>query len=250
MSSLDEKIKLVDETLSELDSLQFFQTQPHKCSYLDDKNASTVFLNPRQSIDKALYSRLSEYGFRRSGKHIYKPLCADCNACVPMRIPVDLFKPNRQQKRCWKRNQDLYVASVNTIDTDEHYDLYAHYIARRHADGDMYPPSREQFCSFLAEHWPSTQYYEFRDADGTLVATSVADIMDNGISAVYSYYSPEQAKRSLGKYLILFLIEESKNLGLPAVYLGYWIKACQKMQYKSSYRPLEIQNGDQWLLVP
>ncbi len=248
MSNLDEKINTVEETISELESLQFFQTQPHKCSYLSEQSAATVFLNPKQTIDKALYSQLSEYGFRRSGKHIYKPLCQNCTACIPIRIPVELFKPNRQQKRAWKRNQDLSSHIVYSIDTDEHYALYERYINERHADGDMYPPSREQFESFLTNEWNSTRYYEFRN-NGKLIALSVADMMDNGISAVYTYFDPDENKRSLGTYSILFLIEQAKQQQLPAVYLGYWIKSSPKMNYKSAYRPLEIQDGTKWLLV-
>jgi arginine-tRNA-protein transferase len=248
MSNLDEKINLMNETVSELEELQFFQTQPHKCSYIADQNATTIFLNPQQKIDSALYAQLSEYGFRRSGRHIYKPLCANCQACVPMRVPVNLFTPNRQQRRTRKRNQDLTISTVNTIDTDEHYNLYETYIRERHADGDMYPPSREQFLGFLSKEWPSVRYYEYR-YQGKLVATSIADVMDNGISAVYTYYDPFEKNRSLGSFVILYLIEQAKMHHLPSLYLGYWIKSSPKMCYKSSYRPLEIQNGYQWIKV-
>lgn len=249
MSNLDKKIDVAEEPVAELESLQFFQTQPHKCSYLAQQTAATVFLNPKQTIDKALYSQLSEFGFRRSGRHIYKPMCNSCQACVPMRIPVELFTPNRQQKRTMKRNQDLSVRVVRNIDTDEHYGLYERYISQRHADGDMYPPSREQFRSFLTDEWQSTRYYEFRLGD-ELVATSVADMMDNGISAVYTYYAPEQQKRSLGSFVILYLIKEAQKLHLPALYMGYWIQSSTKMQYKSAYRPFEIMSDDRWLLIP
>ena len=248
MSSLDERISITEENIDELESLQFFQTQPHKCSYLGEQTATTVFLNPKQRIGKALYSQLSEYGFRRSGQHIYKPLCANCNACIPMRIPVQLFEPNRQQRRTIKRNQDLTVDIVSSIDTQEHYALYEYYINERHSDGDMFPPSREQFRGFLANEWQTTRYYEFRD-QGRLIASSVADVMDNGISAIYTYFSPDEKRRSLGSFVILYLIEQSKKYHLPSVYLGYWIKASAKMHYKSAYRPLEIQNDGQWSLV-
>ncbi|ODS23434.1 arginyltransferase [Candidatus Endobugula sertula] len=234
--------------MSNLEALQFFQTQPHACSYLKNQTASTVFLNPKQSINRPLYSQLSEYGFRRSGDHIYKPLCENCNACIPMRIPVALFKQSRSQKRTWNRNRDITVSTVDSINIDEHYQLYEWYIRKRHHDGDMYPPSREQFQNFLANKWHSTCYYEFR-VDGELIATSVSDIMDNGISAVYTYYSPIEDKRSLGKYVILFLINEAKRLHLDSIYLGYWIKNSNKMNYKSDYRPLEIQSGNHWVLV-
>jgi len=238
----------MSEEISDIESLQFFQTQAHSCSYLEDQTASTVFLNPKQHINRALYAQLSEYGFRRSGTHIYKPLCADCKACIPMRIPANLFKPSRSQKRIWKKNQDVRIHTIDSIDTEEHYALYENYINLRHKDGDMYPPNREQFQSFLTLPWHSTCYYEFR-VDDRLIATSITDVMDNGISAVYTYYSPEQDKRSLGGFAILYLIEEAKRLNLPSVYLGYWIKKSKKMNYKSTYRPLEIQSGSDWILV-
>ena len=230
-------------------SLKFFQTQPYPCGYRKDQIASTAFLNPGQTIDKALYSRLSELGFRRSGRHIYKPACARCQACVPARIPVALFTPRRRQKRTWKRNQDLTVRIVATIDTDEHYALYADYINQRHADGDMFPPSRKQFNNFLTDEWETTRFFEFRH-QGKLLATSVADVMDNGISAVYTYFDSDQASRGLGTYVVLYLIEETRRLGLPALYLGYWIEASAKMRYKGTFRPLEVQQGQDWFLLP
>lgn len=247
MSNLEENIDDIEQ-VTDLESLQFFQTQPHPCSYLEEQTASTVFLSPKQSIDRALYSQLSDYGFRRSGQHIYKPLCANCNACVPLRVPVDLFEPNRNQKRTWKRNSDLVVTQVNNIDTPEHYALYERYINQRHSDGDMYPPSEEQFRDFLSGHWHSTHFYEFRNGQ-QLLAVSIADIMDNGISAVYTYYEPNEPKRSLGSFAILYLINTTKKHHLRNLYLGYWIKESEKMNYKASYRPLEIQSGDRWLLA-
>jgi arginine-tRNA-protein transferase len=248
MGELDEKMPTVEKIDSDIESLQFFQTQEHPCSYIKGQSASTLFLNPKQKIDTSLYSQLSEYGFRRSGTHIYKPMCPRCEACIPIRIPTESFIASKQQKRTWRRNQDLSISIVNTIDSDEHYALYENYINARHQDGDMYPASQEQFRSFLTSDWKSTRYYEVRE-QGNLIAVSVADIMDNGIAAVYSFYCPISAKRSLGNFLILFLIDQAKTLNLPAVYLGYWIKSCQKMNYKSSYRPLEIQNGAHWLRV-
>lgn len=246
MSNLDEKIRFVEEPATELESLQFFQTQEHSCSYLKDQSATTVFLNPQQSLSSLLYAQLSDFGFRRSGKHIYKPMCSDCQACIPMRVPTLAFKASRSQKRVWKRNQDLNISIVKNIDSDEHYALYERYIRERHADGDMFPPSREQFRSFLVTRCDATRYYEFR-LDKQLIACSVADMMDNGISAVYTYFAPEQHARSLGTYVILFLIEQAQRLQLPSVYLGYWIKNADKMHYKSAFRPLEILSGTRWL---
>lgn len=248
MGELDDKASEAEIIVSDLESLQFMQTQEHPCSYLENQSASTLFVNPKQKINTTLYSQLSEYGFRRSGTHIYKPMCANCDACIPIRIPTEPFVASRQQKRTWRRNQDLSTSIIKTIDTNEHYALYENYINQRHQDGDMYPASQEQFRSFLTNEWESTHYYEVRD-QGKLIAVSVADVMDNGIAAVYSFYCPSEAKRSLGSFLILFLIEQAKTYDLPAVYLGYWIKSCQKMNYKSLYRPLEIQNGAKWLRV-
>ena len=246
--SQDEKPNNVDKTVHDLEALEIFQTKPHPCSYLSNEIATTVFLNPQQRLDPSLYTQLAEYGFRRSGNHVYKPMCAKCQACIPVRVPVKLFKPKHQQKRIWKRNQDLSISMVNTIDTTEHYGLYERYINARHADGDMYPPSTEQFKTFLANGWPSSRYYEFR-LEGKLIAVSVADVLDNGISAVYSYFDPDQHRRSLGTFIVLFLIDQALNLQLPSLYLGYWIKSSPKMNYKANFRPLEMQNGSTWLLL-
>jgi len=248
MGNFDDNNIANDSLITDLESLQFYQTQAHPCSYLFDESAKTVFLNPQQKIDNAVYSQLSEFGFRRSGNHIYKPMCQKCHACIPLRVPVSVFEPTRQQKRTISRNKDLAIRAVKTIDTDEHYALYHRYIEERHADGDMYPPTQEQFTSFLAGDWSSVSYYEFR-LDGRLLAVSVADILDNGVSAIYTYFDPHESKRSLGRFAILTLINIAKKKNLPAVYLGYWIKSSDKMRYKSEYRPLEILIDDRWLRV-
>lgn len=248
MGNFDDTIIANDKLISDLESLQFYQTQEHPCSYLYGEAARTVFLNPQQKIDNAVYSQLSEFGFRRSGQHIYKPMCHHCHACIPLRVPVESFTPSRKQKRTLKKNSDLSIKSVKTIDTDEHYTLYRRYIEQRHADGDMYPPTREQYTSFLTGEWGSVNFYEFKK-DGRLLAVSVADVMDNGISAIYTYFDPYSTKRSLGRFVILSLLDIAKKKNLPAVYLGYWIKSSPKMHYKSEYRPLEILIDDRWLRV-
>jgi arginyl-tRNA--protein-N-Asp/Glu arginylyltransferase len=248
MNHSDDAIKQTDEIVSKLESLEFFQTQNHKCSYLPEQQASTVFLNPNQRIDNTLYSQLAELGFRRSGCHVYKPMCRNCQACIPVRIPVNDFRINRQQRRTKKYNQSLVVRPVDTIDTDEHYTLYQRYINERHVDGDMYPASLDQFQSFLSGKWLSTKYFEFRD-EGRLVASSVADVMDNGISAVYTYYDPEITQRSLGIYAILHLIEQARQQQLASVYLGYWIEESPKMRYKSVFKPLEFFSEGKWLRI-
>lgn len=234
--------------MTELRNVQLFATQPHACSYLPEQDATTLFVDPHIQVDAKLYGHLSELGFRRSGKHVYRPRCAHCQACIPIRIPVASFAMTRQQKRCWRKNQDLSVSAVTSIDTREHYELYAHYIEARHRDGDMYPPSRQQFRDFLTREWGVTHYYEFRQED-ELIACAVCDHIDSGLSAIYTYFKPQLAKRSLGVYAILYQIHLAQDLQLPYLYLGYWIKACQKMLYKTDYRPFELMINQRWVTV-
>lgn len=234
--------------MTDLSTIRLFATHPHQCSYLEGEDATTVFVDPNQRMNGKLYRQLSELGFRRSGGHVYRPRCARCQACVPARIPVALFQANRQQRRCWKRNQDLLVNSVASIDDDEHYKLYARYISERHSDGDMYPPTRDQFRSFLTSEWGITRYLELR-LNGDLAGVVVCDQMDNALSAVYTYFDPDLHRRSLGGYGILLQVERARELGLDYLYLGYWIKACAKMNYKSQFRPLELLLNRSWTLL-
>jgi leucyl-tRNA---protein transferase len=232
--------------VSDLSNIRLFATHPHTCSYLPDEQATTIFVDPSADVDSRLYSRLSEMGFRRSGGHLYRPQCESCQACIPARIPAALFKPDRRQRRCWNRNQDLDICETDNIGTEEHYQLYQRYITQRHQDGDMYPPTREQFDAFLTNEWGVTRFIEFR-LQGKLIAVAVTDKMDNGYSAVYTYFEPDESKRSLGVFAVLHQIEQTKKEGLDSVYLGYWIKRCQKMSYKTDYRPLEILVQNRWI---
>lgn len=234
--------------MTELSELNFYATPEHDCGYLPDRRAKTIFADPNATIDAKLYSELSQFGFRRSGSHIYRPHCDGCQACIPIRVNVDEFTATRSQKRCFKKNKDLNFHVIDSIDTDEHYLLYENYINLRHADGDMYPPSREQYSDFLTKEWGVTEFLEYR-LDGKLIAVSVVDRLSNGLSAIYAYFEPEAAKRSLGVFNVLHQIERAKTEGLPYVYLGYWIKACQKMRYKMDYRPFEVFIDNQWNTV-
>lgn len=234
--------------MTELARLKFFATQPHDCSYLPEEQATTLFLDPSQPMDVHVYADLSEMGFRRSGDHLYRPHCQQCSACVPARIPAARFIPNRQQRRILKRNAELEVTAVRPIFTEEYFDLYRRYIEQRHADGDMYPPSREQFSTFLVRDLPFCWFYEFR-LHGRLLAIAVCDLLPNGLSAVYTFYEPEEERRSLGRYAILWQIGETVRRDLDAVYLGYWIKNCQKMSYKTQYRPIELLINQRWVSV-
>ncbi|MCQ4253544.1 arginyltransferase [Stutzerimonas stutzeri] len=234
--------------MTSLARLKFYATQPHTCSYLPDEQATTLFLDPSQPMDVQVYAELSEMGFRRSGDHLYRPHCQRCSACIPARIPVSAPDLSRQQKRILKRNADLQVHSVRPAFSEELYTLYATYIDKRHADGDMYPPSRDQFNTFLVRDLPFSRFYEFR-LNGRLLAVAVTDVLPNGLSAVYTFYDPEEERRSLGRYAILWQIGEAARLGLKAVYLGYWIKNCRKMNYKTEYRPIELLVNQRWVTL-
>jgi arginyl-tRNA--protein-N-Asp/Glu arginylyltransferase len=230
---------------SSLRDLKVYTTYPHSCSYLRDQEATTLFVDPRQPVDQKLYSKLSVMGFRRSGNHIYRPHCTHCNACVPARIPVDGFQPKRGQKRIWQRNQDLRVIGTDNIDDDAAFDLYHRYISLRHSDGDMYPPDREQYQAFLNSVWDCTRYFRFYDK-GRLSAVAVVDKLEDGLSAIYTFFDPQADKRSLGVYAVLWEIEQAREMSLDYLYLGYWIRDCQKMSYKANYRPLQVYVNSRW----
>lgn len=230
----------------DVSSLKLYATHEHPCSYLRNKMATTVFIDPDAEINKKSYSELSDFGFRRSGKHIYRPHCRLCQACVPVRIPVASLRQSRSHKRCLKRNSDAELRIVPTIQTDEHYALYERYIVGRHSDGDMYPPSRDQFHDFLSSEWGTTRYLEWR-TDGKLLAVAVTDELEQGLSAIYTFYDPDQDDRSLGTFAILQQTEMARRLNLPYVYLGYWIKECEKMRYKTRFKPLQMYVNNHWL---
>ncbi len=204
-----------------------------------------MFVDPRADINKALYSKLSALGFRRSGNHYYRPHCTNCNACTAARVPVDIFTPSRSQKRILKKNIGLETSITPPEYYQRHYDLYEKYISTRHTDGDMYPPSEEQYRSFLVESNPNTFFVEFK-YKGELIGVSVIDELSNGLSAVYTYFDPDFSDRSLGTYSVLWQIEQCKKRSLKFLYLGYWIKNCRKMDYKTQYRPLQLHINGQW----
>lgn len=234
--------------MSSLADLKVFITHPHTCSYLEDQQATTMFVDPEIHVDAPVYEQLTELGFRRSGNHVYRPHCQSCKACIAARVPVKQFKRKRSQQKIWNRNNDLEVIEVDNIDTEIHYNLFERYINERHRDGDMYPPSRQQYSSFLCEGIGHSRYFCFFEHD-QLIAVAVTDTMGNALSAIYTFFEPDKAQRSLGVYGILWQIEQARVLGLDYLYLGYWIKDCRKMSYKTDYRPLELYINRQWLAL-
>jgi leucyl-tRNA---protein transferase len=229
-----------------LNDLQYYITPPHECSYLEEKSSRMVFLDPAHRINVVTLSELSRMGFRRSGDFVYRPECNLCRQCLSCRIPIDLFKKNSQQKKAWKKNQDLTIKITPTIQaTDVHYNLYERYINERHADGDMYPATQDQFDKFLVHSCTDSFFIEFWQ-DDQLICVSTCDRLDDGLSAVYTFFDPDQAHRSLGVFAILKQIEYVQQYGLDFLYLGYWVPHSQKMNYKSQYLPLDLLIDGQW----
>jgi arginyl-tRNA--protein-N-Asp/Glu arginylyltransferase len=227
------------------ESLAFYASEPHQCNYLPDRSALTVFADPNAIMNSAIYSRIIDYGFRRSGEYVYIPRCPGCDACLSVRIPAEDFKPDRNQRRILKKNSDLAVHRHPPVFNKKHYQLYKTYIQSRHQGGGMDNPTPKDYIKFLTSSWSHTVFYEFK-AHGRLLAVSVVDQLHKGLSAVYTYFDPAEYKRSLGNYAILWLIEETRLLNLNWLYLGYYISDCQKMMYKSHYRPLEAFINGRW----
>lgn len=226
--------------------IKLFATQPHPCSYLEGEEATTLFVDPDEAITVELYTRLSNLGFRRSGPHLYKPHCAQCNQCIASRVDCNGFKLSRSDRRVLNRNKDLVISFTDSIESSQYYDLFERYINERHADGDMYPPSYEQYSDFLGSHSELTKYMSVTDNQGALVLVSVYDDLPDGLSAVYTFFDPSLSSLSLGKWAILKQIEMVQTSQRSYLYLGYYISECQKMAYKNHYQPMEILQNDSW----
>ena len=230
--------------------IQYYITPPHQCSYIEGRAARMVFLDPVKRIDTVTLSELSRQGFRRSGDFVYRPECNHCRQCLSARIDVQAFTLNSSQKKALRINRDLRIVTRATGHaTDVHYQLYARYIELRHADGDMYPPTREQFEKFLVDSCTDSFFLEIWHAD-QLKAVATCDYLDDGISAVYTFFDPALSKRSLGTFAILQQIEWAKAHGLPYVYLGYWVPNAPKMKYKAQFAGLEVLLHQQWTTLP
>ena len=230
----------------EMGQKQFFLTPGHECSYLEGREARTLFLDPRDNHSPDTYMRMTQVGFRRSGGHLYRPHCARCRACVPTRVPVERFKLTRRFRRILSKNQDAETRIEPAAFSAEVYDLYARYIAGRHGDGDMYPPSPEQFRAFLLASWSETLFLSTY-VDGELVSVAATDVLSQGLSAIYTFFDPRLSQRSLGVHSVLQQIEECRRRNLTHLYLGYWIKDARKMRYKTEYRPVELLVNQRWV---
>ncbi len=219
-----------------MNNREIYLSQPHPCDYLTEEISRFLFLSPDRALSIGTYSRLVAQGFRRSGRLVYRPHCAACQACIPARVPVDRFTPKRNQRRCGQRNRDLRIIARAPEFREDHYDLYIRYLKARHRDGAMVESTPEDYLDFLTCPWCETLFYEFRLGD-SLLAVAVADLLEDGLSAVYTFFDPIHERRGLGTFAILSEIEAVKRMGLQRLYLGYWIERCDKMRYKSNFAP-------------
>jgi leucyl-tRNA---protein transferase len=227
--------------------IQFYATADYECSYLPNRKARSHVAAPSHLINHDSYSGLVREGFRRSGSYVYRPYCDECQACVPLRILTHVFEPTRSQKRAWTKHENLKIRITKPYFVPEHYELYLSYQKAQHAGSNMSQDSVTQYSQFLLNSRVNTRLVEFVDADsGALRMVTLMDVVEDGLSAVYTFFDTTQAKSSFGTFSILWLIEQAKNLALPYVYLGYWIEQTHKMSYKNLFQPNEKRIGLSW----
>ncbi|MCR8825555.1 arginyltransferase [Pseudosulfitobacter koreensis] len=225
---------------------QFYVTAPQPCPYLEGRMERKLFTALQGENAGRLNDSLSHQGFRRSQNVLYRPSCTDCAACLSARINVAAFKPTKSQRRTQRRNADVSRRATSPWATEAQYDLFRHYLDSRHADGGMADMDVFEFAAMIEETPVRSRVIEYTGPDHDLIGTCLTDVLSDGLSMVYSFYTPDMPRNSLGTYLILDHIEIAREAGLPYVYLGYWVPGSQKMGYKSNFSGLEIYAGGKW----
>ena len=227
-------------------SIPLVLSQEHPCGYLETKIAQSLFVHPSYSITTSTYAHLLEQGFRRSGEEVYAPHCSHCSACIPARLPLKKFKPSKSQRRCMRKNIETQVNIKPAIFEQAHYDMYLRYQAIRHPEGSMINTSPENYFSFLSSSWCNTQFVEF-SIHNELAGIAIIDQFDEAWSAVYTFFEPKFSDYSLGVYAILWQIQQANIQQKEYLYLGFWLKDCTKMSYKTCYQPIQLLIDKQWV---
>ena len=231
---------------------QFYVTAPQTCPYLDGRAERKLFTALQGEGAGRLNDALSKQGFRRSQNVLYRPSCADCSACLSARIRVADFAPSRTQRRVLRRNDDLKREATSPWATEDQYTLFRRYLDSRHADGGMADMDIFEFAAMIEETPVKTRVIEYTTAPAAgsrkrpLTAVCLTDVLDDGLSMVYSFYDPARIDDSLGTYIILDHVELARQVNLPYVYLGYWVPGSRKMGYKANFSALEIYKGGAW----
>lgn len=220
------------------DPLQYYLTAEYPCSYLDRERARSEVAVPHHLVGKDVFGNLIHTGFRRSGNFVYRPNCRHCTACTAVRVNVAAFLPKRSQKRSWQRHHHLDVLAAELQFDPEHFELYRRYQQARHPDGGMDRDDEDQYCQSLLQSQVNTALFEFRE-NGKLLMVSIVDMIEDGLSSVYTFFDPDLPGASLGTYNILWQIDLCRKMQLPYLYLGYWIEQSAKMAYKINFNPLE-----------
>lgn len=228
--------------------VRFFSAPPMPCPYISGHLERQVVTMLTGADDPdSLHTLLSQSGFRRSYNIAYKPSCDQCSACIPVRVRCADFKRSKSQRRVWNRSKAVYTHVMPPVASHEHFDLFTAYQASRHADGSMADMNFADYADMIRETPVNTKLIEFRDSHQKLIGVSLTDMLQDGMSMVYSFFDPDESHQSPGTYFILWHIERTRQMGLSYLYLGYWISQSRKMSYKQNFQPLEHLKGETWI---